>query len=102
MFSPYGLDVIESCLTCHLRTQRFFCDLEPASLHAFENIKAVATHRKGSVLFVEGQTPRGIFVLCRGQVELSMGSKDGRRLITRIAETGNVMGLPRSLASPTS
>ena len=44
MFSPYGLDVIESCLTCHLRTQRFFCDLEPASLHAFENIKAVATH----------------------------------------------------------
>lgn len=98
MLSPYGLEVVESCLSCQLRTQRFLCDLGPAALQAFEHIKAVTTYPKGAVLFVQGQTPRGIFLLCQGQVKLSMGSTDGRQLITRIAEAGDVMGLSATVS----
>ena len=98
MLSPYGLDVIENCLTCPLRTEHMLCNLKPAALQAFETIKFATTYPKRSVLFVEGQTPRGIFVLCRGQIKLSMGSTDGKQLITRIAETGDVMGLSATVS----
>jgi hypothetical protein len=27
MLSPYGMEIVESCLTCKLRTDRIFCDL---------------------------------------------------------------------------
>lgn len=76
-----------------LRSKSFLCDLEPAALPGFESIKGVATYPAHAVLFVEGQNPRGIYVLCRGQVKLSMGSTDGRQFITRIAAPGDAMGL---------
>jgi hypothetical protein len=32
MFSPYGLDIVESCLTCKMRAEHVFCDLPPVAL----------------------------------------------------------------------
>ena len=62
MLSPYGLDIIESCLTCKLRAERIFCDLPTSALQAFEAIKYATAYPKGAVLFVEGQAPRDAFV----------------------------------------
>src|ERR1039458_1362476 len=72
MLSPYGMEIVESCITCKLRTDRIFCDLPEAALQAFENIKYATAYPQGAVLFVEGQLPRGIFVLCKGSVKLSI------------------------------
>ena len=69
MLTPYGLDIIESCLACKIRAEHIFCDLPPAALQSFENIKYATAYPKAAVLFVEGQTPRGIFVLCSGPCE---------------------------------
>ena len=52
---------------------------------------------KGATLFVEGQSPRGVFVLCSGKVKLSTSSADGRSLILRIPEPGEVLGLPATV-----
>ena len=93
MFSPYGLDIIESCLTCKIRSERTFCNLPTSALQAFENIKYPTAYPKGAILFVEGQAPRGIFLLCKGRVKLSMGASDGKTLILQIAEAGEVLGL---------
>jgi CRP/FNR family transcriptional regulator len=41
-------------------------------LQTFETIEYAIAYPKGAVLFVEGQAPRGIFVLCKGRVELSI------------------------------
>ncbi len=50
---------------------------------------------------VEGQTPRGIYLLCKGRVKLSVVSSDGKTLIMRIAEPGEVLGLSAAvLAQP--
>ena len=98
MLSPYGLDIVESCLTCKLREDRLFCDLDTASLQAFENIKYATAYPKGAVLFVEGQSPRGIFVLCKGRVKLSICATDGKTLILKIAEPGEVLGLSASVS----
>jgi CRP/FNR family transcriptional regulator len=53
----------------------------------------MTTFPKGSVLFAEGQPSRGIFILCKGRVKLSLCSTGGKILIRRIAEAGEVIGL---------
>ena len=40
----------------------------------------------GEFLFVEGQSPRGVFVLCHGRAKLSTSSADGKTIILKIAE----------------
>ncbi len=96
--SPYGLQVIDSCLTCHLREDRLFCNLPPDALAAFDAMKQLGTYPKGSTLFVEDQAARGVFLICTGQVKLSMSSREGRTLIIKIAEAGEVVGLPATIS----
>ena len=98
MLSPYGMEIVESCLTCKLRADRIFCDLPAGALRAFENIKYAAAYPQGAVLFVEGQMPRGIFVLCKGTVKLSINSPGGRTMIVELAETGEVLGLSATIS----
>ncbi|HWO36705.1 MAG TPA: cyclic nucleotide-binding domain-containing protein, partial [Candidatus Acidoferrum sp.] len=81
MLSPYGMEIVESCLTCKLRSERIFCDLPPTALQTFEDIKFSTAYPPGAVLFVEGQMPRGIFVICKGSVKLSINSPSGRTMI---------------------
>jgi CRP/FNR family cyclic AMP-dependent transcriptional regulator len=98
VLSPYGLDIIESCLGCKMRADHIFCDLPAAALQTFEQMKYATAYPKGAVLFVEGQAPRGIFVLCKGRVKLSICSTDGKTLILKIAESGEVLGLSATLS----
>jgi len=96
--SPYGLQIIESCLACPLMTERIFCDLPGPALAALDAISSSATYPKDAILFVEGQEPRGVFVLCNGRVKLSTTSSDGKSIIVRIAEAGEVVGLAGTLS----
>lgn len=93
MRSPYGLELIESCQSCRVRGKGFFCELGPATLRDFEGLKFTNSYPEGAVLFVEGQAPRGVFVLCQGRVKLSTSSSEGKTLILRIARPGDVLGL---------
>ena len=101
MLSPYGLDIIEDCLSCKMRAEHIFCDLPPTALNSFEAIKYATAYPKGAVLFVEGQAPRGIFVLCKGRVKLSICSTEGKTLILKIAEPGEVLGLSATVSGKT-
>jgi CRP/FNR family transcriptional regulator, cyclic AMP receptor protein len=93
MNSPYGLRCVDSCLNCKLRSDNFFCALSPESLKAFNEIKHAAVFPEGSIIFVEGQSPRGIFMLCQGQAKLSTATREGKTFILRIAKPGEVLGL---------
>lgn len=93
MSSPYGLQITENCLICKLRQSGFFCDLPKASLEHLEKIKYASAFPQGAVLFVEGQAPRGIYIVCSGRVKLTTTSRDGKTLILRIAQAGEVLGL---------
>src|SRR5512136_131849 len=90
---PYGLDVIESCLACPLVKDRVFCDLPRPALAALDTISSSATYPKDAILFVEGQDPRGVFVICNGRVKLSTTSADGKSIIVRMAGPGEIVGL---------
>ena len=47
---------------------------------------------------MEGQTASGIFAVCGGQVNLSISSLEGKAIILRIAEAGELLGLPATLS----
>jgi len=98
MNSPYGMDLVESCLTCKLRADRVFCGLSTPTLQAFEAIKFTSAYPAGAVLFVEGQEPRGIYVLCKGRVKLSISARNGKTLIVKIAEPGEVLGMSATVS----
>jgi CRP/FNR family transcriptional regulator, cyclic AMP receptor protein len=91
--SVSGLHCVESCLTCHLRSRSFFCDLSPSSIEDFNEIKHAAVFPEHTVVLVEGQSPCGIFILCQGRAKLCTTSRDGKTLIVRIAEPGEILGL---------
>src|SRR5204862_6969163 len=97
MRAPYGLEIIESCLSCPHREDRLFCNLPPPAVQRLAAITSAAAYPKGATLFVEGQSPRGVFILCSGKVKLSTSSADGRSLILRISQAGEVLGLPATV-----
>lgn len=91
--APYGLEIVESCLACPFRKERLFCNMAPPAVQRLAAITAPSTYPKGATLFVEGQEPRGVFILCSGKVKLSTSSADGKTLILRISDPGEVLGL---------
>lgn len=93
MRAPYGLDILDNCLTCPVRTQHLFCNLSPQAAQRLNEIKSTAVYPKGAVLFIEGQQPRGVFVLCVGKVKLSTSSREGKTIITKISDSGDILGL---------
>src|SRR6202790_136301 len=98
MRAPYGLQIIENCITCPHKESRLFCNLAPAALQRLSEITSTATYPKGATLFVEGQPARGVFVLCAGHVKLSTSSSDGKTLILRISEPGDLLGLAATIS----
>jgi CRP/FNR family cyclic AMP-dependent transcriptional regulator len=93
MNTPYGLEIIENCIACKLRRDKWFCGLSSEVLRAFSAASHLSTYPGGAILFVEGQTPRGGYVLCSGKVKLSATSREGKVLILKVAEPGEALGL---------
>jgi CRP/FNR family transcriptional regulator len=91
--SSPALQLVDNCLYCKLRKDNFFCALPQQALEAFEKIKLATAYPRNAVLFVEGQQPRGIYMLCRGRAKLSVNSAEGKTLILKIADPGEVLGL---------
>src|ERR1700733_3426017 len=66
----------------------------PASLaEVLEQEAVTTTYPPGAVLFSEGQAARGVFVVRRGRVRLTMYGRDGRTLILRIVGPGFALGI---------
>jgi CRP/FNR family transcriptional regulator, cyclic AMP receptor protein len=57
------------------------------------DIKLSGLHRRGVVLFSEGQQARGVFVLRAGRAKVSISSSKGKVIILRIAQAGDLLGL---------
>src|SRR5438067_485103 len=92
MRTPYNIDTQNSCSDCTFRAERQFCNMAAPAVKALDAIKFMAVYPKGSVLFVEGEQPRGVFIVCSGRVKLTTSSSEGKTLIVKIAEAGEVLG----------
>jgi CRP/FNR family cyclic AMP-dependent transcriptional regulator len=97
--SPYGLNILDNCLTCPAREEHLFCDLPVSAVERLNEIKSTAIYPKSAMLFIEGQQPRGVFVLCTGKAKLSTSSSLGKTIITKVSEPGDVLGLNATISN---
>ena len=97
MKSLRGLELVDSCINCKLRAERLFCNLEGKALEELERLKYSTSFPAGAVIFSQGQSPRGVNIICQGKVKLSMTAPDGRVLTIKMAEAGEVLGLSATI-----
>ena len=50
-------------------------------------------HGRGTVLFAEGEPARGVYILRTGRATVSISSSEGRIVMLRMAQPGDVLGL---------
>jgi CRP/FNR family transcriptional regulator len=80
------------------RTGEFFRQMSPETLKSFEMLEHPSIYPANAVLFMERDTPRGVFVLCEGRVKLSISSSDGKKLILRVAEAGDLLDMTAAVS----
>ena len=93
MNSPYGMQITDTCEKCPLRKPGHFCCLTPETIRELNACGHSTNYPQHAVLTTEGQPARGVFIVCQGRVKLTSMSKEGRSVILRIAEAGEVIGL---------
>jgi CRP/FNR family transcriptional regulator len=76
MASPHCAEPLGDCLVKQLEAEGFVCSL-PAR----------------SILFMEGDVPRGAYLVSQGHIKLTVSSREGRVLIIRIIDPGEILGL---------
>lgn len=99
--TPYGLEIIQSCLSCTVREGALFCNLGRAALAQLDRMRQTSLYPAGAVLFIEGEPARGLYVLCSGRVKLTASSPQGRSVIIRVAGPGEVLGLSGTISDST-
>lgn len=60
-------------------------------IHSSNNLSLL--HARGKVLFAEGESARGVFILRSGRATVSISSSEGKVVTLRIAQPGDVLGL---------
>ena len=63
------------------------------ALHTSNISNLSSLHARGRTLFTEGERPRGIYILRAGRAAVSMSSREGRVVILRMVQPGDVLGL---------
>ena len=99
MIAPYGLKILDNCVSCPVKKMRPFCNLPLPAAQRLNGVKSTAVYSKGTMLFLEGQQARGVFVLCMGKAKLSTSSREGKTIITKVAEAGDVLGLNATISN---
>ncbi len=86
------------CHSCTLKYPGLFCNLTPAAQHDFDAIKTTSIYPAGTVLFLEKDQFRGVYLLCTGKMKLTISSSGGKTLILRLARPGEVLGLMAAIS----
>jgi len=89
---------VQNCSASPSPIGEVFRDSGAGNRRLLDVIIPSVAYPKGSVLFLEGQPARGVFALCSGEVKLSTSSLDGRAITLKIAEAGELLGLPATLS----
>ena len=79
MRAPYGLNILDNCLTCPVRGEHLFCNLSLQAAQRLNEVKSTAVYPKGA--------------------KLSTSSREGKTIITKISDSGDVLGLNAAVSN---
>jgi CRP/FNR family transcriptional regulator len=80
------------------RTGQFFSHLSAEELRELEEMEYDSNYPPNAVLFMEKDLPRGIFILREGRIKLSICSSDGKKLILRVADAGELLDMTAAIS----
>lgn len=75
-----------------------FSHLKGEAQACLDGMGMMVNYARGGKLFVTGERSRCIFFLATGRIKLSVTSREGKTVILRIAEAGQVLGLSAALS----
>jgi len=76
-----------------------FSNLKGEALDRLKAIGAELDYSRGDNLFLEGQPSQCVYIILSGRVKLSVTSREGKTMILRLAEPGDVLGLSAAMNS---
>ena len=85
-------------ISSKLAGDKLFDGLSEANLDAIKSVMRSEHFGEGSLIFQEGETPRGVFMLNEGKVKLAFRSGKRKTRVVRIAEAGDFLGLSATIA----
>ena len=88
---------MSKCLNCPEAGKHAFCKLGPESRAFLESNSLTTDYSRGSTLFREGDSSNAVFVMCSGKAKVSATSRDGKTMILRVADAGDVLGMSAAL-----
>ena len=88
---------MSKCQNCPNAGKHAFCCLGDDARSFLESQSIGVEYPRGSVLFREGDQCDAVFVVCSGKIKVSLTSREGRTMILRIADGGDVLGMSAAL-----
>ena len=93
MSAARQLKMVGNCHTLSHRPVRKSGDICSGVVARLGAFAIPVYHPKGAALFVEGHPSRGAFILHSGRVKIFTSSADGKVLILKFADPGEILGL---------
>jgi CRP/FNR family transcriptional regulator, cyclic AMP receptor protein len=96
---PFCIEsVIVHSLRQVLRSERSDFSFSEECLEELDHISHAIQYPAGTIVFVEGQTSRGVYVLTCGMAKLTTTSRAGRTFIVKLAYPGTILGLHEAVS----
>jgi len=81
------------CYNCDKVFQSYFANLDSSDMLCIQERKETRPYKKGELVFVEGSKSQGIFCIREGKLKIFKNGSDGREHITRLAFSGEFVGM---------
>jgi CRP/FNR family cyclic AMP-dependent transcriptional regulator len=92
------LKIVKNCRGLSYQPLGKSCDISSEIVSRLSAVAIPLRHPKSTVLFAESEPSRGVFILYSGRVKLFTSSANGRTLILRFADPGEILGLAGTLS----
>ena len=80
------------CFSCQFKSSCFCDHLEPAAQRVWNSIRLAANLPADHEIYSECQTPKGIFIVCKGRAKVFSTDARGSQMITWIRHPGEIFG----------
>lgn len=72
-------------------THGIFAGLDQIAIDELEKNKVVNTYKKNQAIFMQGNSPHGVYCVQSGKVKISSTGKEGKESILRLATAGDIL-----------
>lgn len=80
------------CVTCKSRSKSDWCVLSDQEIVLMDRAKRVNAHRKGDLLYTQGEPCHSVFCVDSGMVALRKSDAEGNSILVRLVHAGQTLG----------